>query len=259
MPGPPPPCDPDARRPRRGPAGLGDFTIDRSVWRVFVLAVPVGAVAAGLALGLLDLIGFVTHVAYYGNAGVRLVVPDTHRLGAMSVAVPVVGGALIGAMAYWGSERIRGHGIPEAMETVLVGGSTVETRLAVLKPLSSALSVGTGGPFGAEGPIILTGGAAGSLVAQLFRFAAIERRTLLVTGACAGMAAVFGTPVAAALFGVELLAFEWKPRTMAPIAVGVMVATALRTTFASHHLVTAAPLFPVHASAPFTPLALAAA
>ena len=138
-----------------------------------MLAAPVGALAAAAALGLLDLIGFVTHVAYHGSTGVRLIAPDPQRLGAWSVAVPVIGGILIGAMAYWGSERIRGHGIPEAMETVLVGGSTVEPRLAVLKPIS-AVSIGTGGPFGAEGPIILTGGAVGSLVAQIFRFAAIS-------------------------------------------------------------------------------------
>ena len=253
-----PPTASDARR-QRGAKSLGDFSLDISVWRVFVLAALVGGVAAGLALALLDLIGLVTHVAYRGTFGVGLIAPDVTRLGAVSIVVPVTGGVIIGAMAYWGSERIRGHGIPEAMETVLVGGSTVEARLAVLKPLSSAVSIGTGGPFGAEGPIILTGGAAGSIVAQLFRFAAIERRTLLVTGACAGMAAVFGTPVAAALFGVELLAFEFKPRTMAPIAVGVTTATALRTTFAAHHLLTRAPLFPVHASAGFGPLGLAGA
>ncbi|HUI04557.1 MAG TPA: chloride channel protein, partial [Acidimicrobiales bacterium] len=229
------------------------------VWRVLALAVVVGALAAGVALALLDLIGLVTHVAYQGRLGVGLVAPDARRLGALSIAVPVVGGLVIGAMAYWGSERIRGHGIPEAMETVLVGGSSVEARLAVLKPLSSALSIGTGGPFGAEGPIILTGGAVGSVVAQLFRFAAIERRTLLVAGACAGMAAVFGTPLAATLFGVELLVFEWKPRTMVPIATAVVVATAIREVMAQHHLVAGAPLFPVPSHGTFTPLEIAAA
>src|SRR5579875_1364419 len=148
-------------------------------------------------------------------------------------------------MAWWGSERIRGHGIPEAMETILVGGSKIEPRLAVLKPVSSAISIGTGGPFGAEGPIILTGGAFGSLIAQFFRLAAIERRTLLVAGACAGMAAVFGTPVAAALFGVELLVFEWRPRSFVPIALAVTVAAVIRNAFASAGLMSRTPLFSV--------------
>lgn len=148
-------------------------------------------------------------------------------------------------MARYGSEQIRGHGIPEAMENILIGGSSVQPRLAILKPVSSAISIGSGGPFGAEGPIILTGGALGSILAQLFRLAAIERRTLLVAGACAGMAGVFGTPVAAALFGVELLVFEWRPRSFVPIAVAVAVAEVVRNVLAAHHLIGALPLFPV--------------
>ncbi len=161
-------------------------------------------------------------------------------------------------MAYWGSERIRGHGIPEAMETVLVGGSKVEPRLAVLKPVSSAISIGSGGPFGAEGPIILTGGAFGSLIAQFFYLSASERRTLLVAGACGGMAAVFGTPIAATLFGIELLVFEWKPRSMVPIAMAAAVADVIRNLLAAHHLILAAPLFPVPPHGGFSTLAVAA-
>ncbi len=161
-------------------------------------------------------------------------------------------------MAYWGSERIRGHGIPEAMETVLVGGSKVESRLAVLKPVSSAISIGSGGPFGAEGPIIPTGGAFGSLIAQFFHLSSSERRTLLVAGACSGMAAVFGTPVAATLFGIELLVFEWKPRSMVPIAIAAAVADVIRNLLAAHHLILAAPLFPVPPHGTFSSLAVAA-
>jgi chloride channel protein, CIC family len=238
---------------------LGDFTIDRDVWPVLGLSVLAGAVSAGVALGLLDLIGLITHLLYYGNAGVGLAQPTLRHLGPITVLIPIGGGLVIGAMAYWGSERIRGHGIPEAMETILVGGSKVEPRLAILKPVSSAISIGTGGPFGAEGPIILTGGAFGSVIAQFFHLSASQRRTLLVAGACAGMAAVFGTPVAATLFGIELLIFEWKPRSMVPVAVAVAVASGVRDVLAAHHLLAAAPLFPVPPHGAFSGADLAAA
>ena len=135
----------------------------------------------------------------------HLVSPAGNTLGALAIVIPIGGGLIVGLMARFGSEQIRGHGIPEAMERILINGSRVQPRLAVLKPISSAISIGTGGPFGAEGPIILTGGALGSIVGQLFRLTAAERRALLVAGAAAGMSAVFGTPVAATLFGVELL------------------------------------------------------
>ena len=239
---------------------LGDFTISlRSVWPVLLLSVAVGAVAAGVALVLLDLIGLITHVAYDGTFGWKLTQPTLRHLGLLTIFIPVAGGLIIGAMAYWGSERIRGHGIPEAMETILVGGSKIEPRLAVLKPISSAVSIGTGGPFGAEGPIILTGGAFGSVIGQFFRLSASQRRTLLVAGACAGMAAVFGTPVAAALFGIELLAFEWKPRSMAPVGVAVGSAAILRDILARYHLILAAPLFPVPPHGAFSSIAVIAA
>lgn len=227
------------------PSKLADFTIRLDVWRVLVLSVVVGAVSAGVALGLLDLIGLFTHVFYYGTTGDRLVAPTIHHWGALSALIPVGGGLVIGAMAYWGSERIRGHGIPEAMESILVGGSKVEPRLTVLKPLASAIGIGSGGPFGAEGPIILTGGAFGSLVAQSFRLSAYERRTLLVAGACGGMVAVFGTPVAAVLFGVELLVFELRPRSAVPIAMSVVTASVVRSILTDHHLLSGIPLFPV--------------
>ena len=149
-------------------------------------------------------------------------------------------------MARYGSEKIRGHGIPEAMEAILIGRSRMGARVAVLKPLSSAIAIGTGGPFGAEGPIIMTGGACGSLFAQAFSLTSAERKTLLVAGAAAGMAAIFATPLAAVLIGVELLLFEWKPRSFVPVAAAVAVAAALRVP-----LLGAGPLFPVP---PHTPL-----
>jgi CIC family chloride channel protein len=148
----------------------------------------------------------------------HLVSPYANTLGLLALVIPVGGGLIVGLMARFGSEQIRGHGIPEAMERILINGSRVQPRLAVLKPVSSAVSIGTGGPFGAEGPIILTGGAVGSIVGQLFHLTAVQRRSLLVAAAAAGMSAVFGTPVAATLFGVELLAFELRPRSMIPIA-----------------------------------------
>ena len=146
-------------------------------------------------------------------------------------------------MARVGSERIRGHGIPEAMETILLRGSRMEPRLAVLKPISSAVSIGTGGPFGAEGPIIVTGGALGSIVGQLLHLTAAERRTLLVAGAAGGMTAVFATPVAAVLLAVELLLFEWRPRSMIPVALAACSAEAVREALVDAGLLRAAPLF----------------
>lgn len=238
---------------------LSDFSTEWRVVPIALLSTVVGACSAAVALGLLDLIGLFTHLLYYGNVGVSLVPPTLSHLHAIAAVVPVGGGIIIGAMAYFGSERIRGHGIPEAMETILVNGSKVEPRLAILKPISSAISIGTGGPFGAEGPIILTGGAIGSVLAQHFHLSASERRTLLVAGACGGMAAVFGTPVAATLFGVELLAFEWKPRSMAPIAFSVVVASILRGVMASHGLIRPAPLFPMSSLGSWPALSVLAA
>ena len=150
-------------------------------------------------------------------------------------------------MARYGSEKIRGHGIPEAIEAILIGQSRIEPKVALLKPLSSAISIGTGGPFGAEGPIIMTGGALGSLFAQLFQLSAAERKTLLVAGAAAGMTAIFGTPIAAVLLAVELLLFEWKPRSFIPVAAAAIVAAVWRP-----FLLGAGPLFP-YAAVPQIP------
>ncbi len=244
----------DQGKPDRGHAppaeALADFTATPDLLRLVPLAIVVGALATGVALALLDMIGFITNLAYYQRVSVRLVSPADNTLGAVALVIPVVGGLVVGLMARYGSEQIRGHGIPEAMERILINGSRVQPRLALLKPISSAVSIGTGGPFGAEGPIILTGGALGSIVGQLFHLTAAQRRSLLVAGAAAGMSAVFGTPVAATLFGVELLAFELKPRSMILIALAAATADGLRMVLANAGLVAPQPIFPVPSHPP---------
>jgi chloride channel protein, CIC family len=234
---------PEVRAPKA--RSLGDFTTTPAILRLVPLAVAVGALGAGVSLALLDMIGFFTNLFYYQRLSVHLVSPDANTLGALAVVIPIGGGLIVGIMARFGSEQIRGHGIPEAMERILVNGSRVQPRLAVLKPISSAVSIGTGGPFGAEGPIILTGGALGSIVGQLFRLTAAERRSLLVAGAAAGMSAVFGTPVAATLFGVELLAFELRPRSMVLVGIAAATADGLRLVMAGAGLVAPQPIFPI--------------
>jgi CIC family chloride channel protein len=219
---------------------LGDFTTNgRTVW-ISALGVGIGLLCALIAVALMDLIGLITNAAYFFRFSTKLVSPTNNTLGWLSVPIPIIGGLIIGLMARYGSERIRGHGIPEAMETILVGGSRIEPRLALLKPISSAISIGTGGPFGAEGPIILTGGAFGSLVAQFFNLTAAERKTLLVAGAAGGMAAVFNAPVSSVLLAVELLLFELKPRSLVPVALASATSTVLR-----HYLISPNPLFPL--------------
>jgi H+/Cl- antiporter ClcA len=235
---------------------LGDFTTTPQILWLVPLAVIIGVLGAGISLALLDMIGFFTNLFYFQRLSVHLVSPYGNTLGLISVVIPIGGGLIVGLMARFGSEQIRGHGIPEAMERILINGSKVQPRLAILKPISSAISIGTGGPFGAEGPIILTGGAVGSIVGQLFHLTAAQRRSLLVAGAAAGMSAVFGTPVAATLFGVELLAFEFRPRSMILIGIAAATADALRMTLASDHLVSPQPLFPIPAHVPIGGVAL---
>ena len=219
---------------------LGDFTAGRHVIGISALATGIGVVSAFVALGLLRLIGFFTNLFFYGRIGSALVSPAGNRLGIWAILVPVTGALIIGVMARYGSERIRGHGIPEAIEAILINGSKVEPKVAILKPLSSAISIGSGGPFGAEGPIIMTGGAFGSMIAQLFKLTATERKTLLVAGAAAGMSATFASPVAAVLLAVELLLFEWKPRSMIPVGLASAAAAATR-----RYIIGLGPLFPV--------------
>jgi H+/Cl- antiporter ClcA len=204
-----------------------------------LLATAIGAVAALLAQALLKLIALFTNVFYYGHWNTAAISPAGNHLGLLSILVPVVGGIIVGVMARYGSERIRGHGIPEALEAILVGGSKVEPKVAVLKPVSSAISIGSGGPFGAEGPIIMTGGAFGSMVAQLFHLSGAERKTLLVAGAAGGMSATFASPIAAVLLAVEVMLFEWKPRSLVPVALASGTAAAMR-----RYLLGVGPLFP---------------
>jgi chloride channel protein, CIC family len=187
---------------------LGDFTATGRVAAIGALAVLIGVVCAGVALVLLKLIGLFTNLFFYQRWATPLVSPAGHHLGPFVIAVPVVGALIVGMMARFGSERIRGHGIPEAIEAILINGSRVEPKVAVLKPVSAAISIGSGGPFGAEGPIIMTGGAIGSLIAQFIHLTAAERKTLLVAGAAAGMSATFAAPLASVLLAVELLLFE---------------------------------------------------
>jgi len=222
------------------PDSLADFRTDKRVLLLAALAVPIGAIGAVVAKALLWLIALITNLAFFHRWSALAVTPQESHLGFWIIAVPVVGALLIGLMARYGSEKIRGHGIPEALEAILLGRSLINPKVAVLKPLSSAISIGTGGPFGAEGPIIMTGGACGSLFAQLFHLSSAERKTLLVAGAAGGMAAVFAAPVAAVLLAVELLLFEWKPRSFIPVAIAAIVAAILRVP-----LLGAGPIFPV--------------
>jgi len=181
---------------------LGDFTTTYRVIPLSIAAVAIGIVTAYIAWALLRLIGLFTNLFYFGRWSSGFVSPAQNHLGVWAVLVPVGGSLIIGLMARYGSERIRGHGIPEAIEAILMHGSRVHPKLAILKPISSAVSIGSGGPFGAEGPIIMTGGAFGSMIAQFFHLTAIERRTLLVAGAAAGMSATFASPVSAVLLAV---------------------------------------------------------
>ena len=209
----------------------GDFTADfRLIW-IACLAIPVGVTCAFVAVALQRLIGFFTNFFYNLDLSIpaRMIDPNMDTLGLGAILIPVLGGLIIGLMARYGSERIRGHGIPEAMEAILIGQSRMQPKVAILKPLSSAISIGSGGPFGAEGPIIMTGGAFGSIMAQVFHLSAAERKTLLVAGAAGGMAATFGTPVAAVLLAVELLLFELKPRSLIPVALAAAAATLVRS------------------------------
>ena len=178
---------------------------------------------------LLKLIGLITNAVFYQRLATDLVAPGAvQHPWWLVLTAPVAGGLAIGLMARYGSEKIRGHGMPEAIEAILTGDSRVAPRVAVLKPVSAAISIGTGGPFGAEGPIIMTGGAVGSILAQLLKLSADERKTLLVAGSAAGMAATFNAPFAALLLAVELLLFEWRPRSYLPVAAAVCVAAVLR-------------------------------
>lgn len=206
-----------------------NLPVDRRVLWICALAVFLGVLGAGVAWILVHLIGFVTHVAFEGRISFTPeAVPATSRWGAWIIVVPAIGGLIVGLMARFGSRAIRGHGIPEAMEQILLNQSRIPARMTWLKPVSSAIAIGTGGPFGAEGPIIATGGALGSLLGQTLHINAAERKTLLAAGAAAGMSAIFGAPVSATLLAIELLLFEFKPRSLIPVACAAVTAAAIR-------------------------------
>jgi len=226
-----------------GNGHLRDFTTDPRVLLIAAIAVVVATAGLSAGIVLLKLILLATNIAYFGQFTLAELRLEDTPLGYATVVVPVIGALIIGLMARFGSQKIRGHGIPEAIEAILLGRSRLDAKVAVLKPLSSAISIGSGGPFGAEGPIIMTGGAIGSLIAQMLPVSDNERKTLLVAGAAAGMTTVFGTPIAAIMLAVELLLFEWTPRSFIPVAVAAIVAEVERTLL---HL--PGPIFPFSGS-----------
>ena len=226
---------------RSRPSALRDFTVDRRTWLLSAVSIVIGAGGAALAVLLLRAIALATNIFFYHRLSLAMVGPAGSNEPRLAVLViPVIGGLLVGLMARYGTDKIRGHGIPEAIEAILLHGARVQPRVAILKPISAAIAIGSGGPFGAEGPIIMTGGAFGSLVAQWLRLSDAERTTLLVAGAAAGMSATFAAPIAAILIAVELLLFEWRPRQLVPWRYASVTAGALRIWWLG-----AGPLFPV--------------
>ncbi len=229
-----------------------DFDGNARLLRISAIALVIGVLSTVAARVLLTLIRFFTDLFFYQRVSIDDLSPANHTLGLWVIAIPAIGGLIIGLIARYGTEQVRGHGIPEAIEAILFKNSAMSPKVAVLKPLASGIAIGSGGPFGAEGPIIMTGGAIGSLVAQHFPMTGAERKSLLVAGAVAGMTAVFGTPVAAVLMAVELLLFELRPRSLLPVAIACAVAGFLRPL-----AIGSGPLFPLQTAA-VTPSALGA-
>lgn len=219
--------------------GIGTIEKQRLI-KISLISVLVAVLISFIAKLLIYLIDLVTNVSFFGIFDTAFRSPADHQLGLWVIIVPAIGGALVGIMALYGSKAIRGHGIPEAMEQILVNQSKIKPAIAILKPLSSAVAIGTGGPFGAEGPIIATGGAIGSTFGQLFRITSNERKIILAAGATAGMAAIFGTPIAAIFLAIELLLFEFSPKSILPVALACI------TGAAAHKLLfSAEPVFPM--------------
>jgi H+/Cl- antiporter ClcA len=202
--------------------------VDRRVVLISLISVGLGIAASVVSVVLIKLIALITNLSFYQRFSLETVAPAGADLGPWVIVVPVLGALVVGLMARYGSKAIRGHGIPEAMEQVLTNQSRVPARVTLLKPVSSAVSIGTGGPFGAEGPIIATGGALGSLIGQAISTPAAERKNLLAAGAAAGMAAIFGSPVSAVLLAIELLLFEYRARSIIPVALASAVAAGMR-------------------------------
>ncbi len=215
--------------------------------RVFYLSIQVvcNAIVIGfVAKGLVFLIDFITNLSFYGRLSFEPASPAGNSLGVLVIAVPIIGALLVGLMARFGSRAIGGHGIPEAMEKIILADSRIPPAITFLKPLSAALSIGTGGPFGAEGPIIATGGAFGSLTGQWIHISAAERKIVLAAGACAGMAAIFGSPLAAVLLAIELLLFEFSPRSVIPVALACVAGAGMHILLFGHQPVFAMPAIP---------------
>jgi CIC family chloride channel protein len=212
---------------------------------VSAVAIGLGILAGFVAPALTRIIGLVTNLAFYGRVSTAFSSPAGNHLGPWVILIPVIGGIIVGLMARFGSKAIRGHGIPEAMEQVLENDSRIPARITFLKPLSAAVAIGTGGPFGAEGPIIATGGALGSVVGQVLSTTASERKTLLAAGAAAGMTAIFGSPISAVLLAIELLLFEFRARSIIPVALASVAAAGMRICFNG-----AAAVFPMPNLAP---------
>ncbi len=224
-------------------ARVGDFADNHRLIILSAFALVIGMISTAGAMVLLAAIRLFTNLFFFQTVALTARSPADHHLGPIVILVPAIGGLIVGLMARFGSDKIRGHGIPEALEAILFGKSRMSPKVAILKPLSSGIVIGSGGPFGAEGPIIMTGGAAASLLAQAFHLTAGERKALLVAGACAGMTAVFGTPLAAVLLAVELLLFELRPRSLLPVALSCAVAGFLRPLWSG-----SGPLFPMQTS-----------
>ena len=225
--------------------------LDRRSLMVGSLCIGLAVAMTPIARALMGLIGLITNLVFYGRVSFDLVSPAGTGLGLFMVIAPVLGSIAVGLMARFGSKAIRGHGIPEAMEQILTNDSRIPVRMTFLKPLSAAIAIGTGGPFGAEGPIIATGGALGSLVGQLIHVTAHERKVLLAAGAAAGMTAIFGTPFSAVLLAIELLVFEFRPRSFIPVTLAALTAIMLRPFFFG-----AEPVFHIAGLAAATPPAL---
>ena len=236
---------PEMRDPQRARGERRDFAAAHRLPAIAAIAAVIGGGSALAAWALIHLIRLFTNLFFFQALSDRPSSPAANTLGLLVIAVPVVGGLVIGLMARYGSDKIRGHGIPEAIEAILFNKSRMSPKVAILKPISSGIAIGSGGPFGAEGPIIMTGGALGSLVGQCFHITAAERKTLLVAGAVAGMTAVFGTPIAAVMLAVELLLFELRPRSLLPVAVACCVAAAVRP-----FLMEGGALFALHTATP---------
>jgi H+/Cl- antiporter ClcA/CBS domain-containing protein len=216
--------------------------IDGGVVILCLWSIGLALITGFIAQALVSIIALVTNISFYGRFSMDFVSPANNHRGWLVLLIPVIGGVIVGIMARYGSKAIRGHGIPEAMEQVLLNESRIPARVTFLKPLSAAISIGTGGPFGAEGPIIATGGALGSLFGQITKMNASERKTLLAAGAAAGMAATFGSPVSAVLLAIELLLFEFRPRSIIPVALASATATAVRMLYVGTDPIFAMPL-----------------